>query len=177
MAFNFNYVLQQWEYYGVYDFILPFLLIFAVVFGILHYMKIFRDNKGVQVIVAVVLGLLAIQTRFFTDFLRVISPRLGVGLVILLGILILIGLFVPEKSQGTLGWVLMGVGVVIALIILGQSAKVLNFWGTGVFSDDIVAWLVLIGLLLGVIVAIVIGAQKKENKVAEKLASLFEGKE
>lgn len=179
MVFSLDEIFMYWEQVGVFKTILPFLLIFAVVFGIISYMNLFKKNKGVQVIIAIVLGLLAIQADFFSDFLAAISPRLGVGIVILLVLLILTGLFIPEKSQGTVGWILMGVGVIIFLIVLGSSYKSLPFFGSGSFwGDDLIAWLVLVGLLIGVIVAVVVGSSNsKENKVAEKLASLFEGKD
>ena len=68
---------------------LPFLLVFAVVFGILIQMNIFGKNRGINVIIALVIGFLAVRSPFFTQFYSEIFPRLGVGIVILLSILIL----------------------------------------------------------------------------------------
>ena len=169
----FESLIYQWADIGLFSHILPFLLIFAVVFGILDKMKLFSKQKGVQVIIAVVLGLLAIRTHLLGDVLAVISPRLGVGLVILLALLVLIGLFVPDKSQFIWGFILMGVGVVIFLIILGQLGGQLG-WFSGSYGGDLIAWLVLAALIIGVIVAIsATSGDKKDKTKFEKLGSLF----
>src|SRR3989338_927294 len=152
-------VFYQLENLAFLDIVLPFLLIFAVVYGILTWMNIFGDNKAVHVIIAIVLGLLSVRLPFFSQFLAEISPRLGVGLTILLGLLILVGLFTPDKSRGVISWILFAVGAVIFIIILVQSGNVLGQYGygSGYFSEQIIGWVVMVAILIGVIVAIVAG--------------------
>lgn len=171
-------VLLQWEHLGFFDFVLPFLLIFAVVYGILTYMKLFGENKGIQIIVALVLGLLSIRAQFFTAFLAEITPRLGVGLTILLAILILIGLFVPDDHQATIGWVLIGVAVIIIVVILSQLYNIFNFFGGGFgySASEILAFVIMLAVVIVVIVVLAIGGKdhKSPGKTAAKnLASLF----
>jgi len=161
MAFgNIGDVFYQLENLGFFDIVLPFLLIFGVVYGILQYMKIFgSENKGVHAMIAIILGLLAIRLPFFSAFLSEISPRLGVGLTILLGLLLLIGLFTPESSRGTIAWILLSVGAIIFIVILVQTGNVLGDFGLGhgFFSEEIIGWLVMVAVLIGVIVAVVAG--------------------
>ena len=174
---SFADILFQWEFIGVFDFILPLLLIFAVVYGILSQMHIFKESRGINVIIALVLGLLAIRFRFFTDFLAEIAPRLGVGLVIILTLIILIGLFTPEGWGGIFGLILMGVGGVIFIIIVAQTFDVfgsLGFGGAG--SNDLIAYVVLVVLLIGVIVAVAAGGKTEptDSKIwGKKIANLF----
>ncbi len=159
-------ILIQWEYLGFFQFVLPFLLVFAVVFGILSYMNIFGSNKGIHAIVAIVLGLLSIRAGFFSAFLAEIAPRLGVGLTILLAILILIGLFVPQDSTKTVGWVLMGVAGLIVIVILSQLYNVFGFF-TGAFgltSSEIIGYIVMIALVVAIIVIVTIKPKESTNQ-------------
>ncbi len=181
MAFgSFADILFQWEALGLFDFILPFLLIFAVVFGILSQMKIFNENRGINVIIAIALGLLASRFTLYTDFLNIISPRLGIGLVVILAILLLAGMFTPKGSRGIVGYVLMGVGVVIFIIIIAQTFNILNFgYGLAGFSTgDLAGYILLIVLLIGVIVTVAATSGKKsESKVKDAIEALFGGGE
>src|SRR3989344_436567 len=92
-------IFYQWEYMGVFDYILPFLLVFAVVFGILSSTKFLGKNNAVYVIIAIVIGLLALRWQFFfSTFLAEIFPRLGIGLAVILTLLILVGMFIAEDE-------------------------------------------------------------------------------
>jgi hypothetical protein len=176
MVFDIGSVLFQLQNLGFFDLILPFLLLFAVIYGILSYTKVFSDNRGVHVIVALVIALLAIRFPFFTDFLNFVSPRIGVGVVVILALLILIGLFTPEKSQALIGGIFMAVGAIVFLVILGQSYNFFGFGG-GFFTSEIVAGLILVALLIGVIVAVSVAGGSKRNSgrsAIEKLAPLWE---
>lgn len=182
MAFNFENIFVYLQQYGFYDFVLPFLLLFAVIFGILTYMKLFKDQKAVQVLIALVFGLLATRFPFYTDFVNFISPRLGVAIMILLLLLILIGLFTPERSGAIIGWISIAIAVIMVLVILGQASDFFDFFGGGsYFTDELVGGLIFVALMIGVIVAIVTASSSKRSglnntvdSVATKLKSLFE---
>ena len=168
----------QLQNFGFFDLILPFLLLFAIVFGILSYMKIFGNQKSIHVIIALVLALLAIRFPVFTDFLNLISPRLGIGLVILLVLLILIGLFTPDGSQGTIGWIFIGVAVIIAIVIFAQVYDIMQFGGGLGYGSDLIGGIIIIALLIGVIVAVVMGGGSDKptgttSTTAKKLKALF----
>ena len=56
--FNLEYILQLWESWGLMDVILPFLLIFAVVYAALTKVKIFGEQKDrIHIIIALVIAL------------------------------------------------------------------------------------------------------------------------
>src|SRR3989344_2042976 len=90
-------LLSQWEQLGVFSYVLPFLLLFSLIFGILSRANIFKENKGINATIALAVALMALQfnavPRFFSD----IFPRLGIGLSVILVGLILIGLFTDSK--------------------------------------------------------------------------------
>ena len=99
MAFTIADILNQWQTAGVFDYILPFLLIFSVVFGILASTNILGKQKGVNVIVSLVVGLLALRLGFVQLFFAQIFPRLGVGIGVILALLILAVLFVNKLKD------------------------------------------------------------------------------
>ena len=59
MQFNIYDLLNQWESIGVFDYLLPFLLIFAVVFAILETTKVLGEQKGIHK-----LAVLSIEDEF-----------------------------------------------------------------------------------------------------------------
>ena len=167
-------ILFQLENLGFFDFILPFLLMFAVVYGILQYMKIFGEDKAVHIIIAVVLGLISIRLPFYSQFLTEISPRLAIGLIVLLSLLILVGMFIPNQSRGSLGYVLFAVGAVIFIIIAAQTFNALTYLNGYLDSSEIIGWVVMVAILIGVIVAVAAG--KSHGESSTHLLPLF-GKE
>jgi len=53
---NFGNILNRLGDLGFFDYLLPFLIIFAMVFGILTRIEIFKDNKAVNGIIALSVG-------------------------------------------------------------------------------------------------------------------------
>ncbi|MFQ5531223.1 MAG: hypothetical protein ACE5ES_01265, partial [Candidatus Nanoarchaeia archaeon] len=90
-------LLSVWQQQGFFSYLLPFLLIFALVFGILEQAKLFKENKAINGIIALVVGLMALQLDFVPIFFSEIFPRLGVGLSFILVLLILAGMFVDTS--------------------------------------------------------------------------------
>ena len=146
-------MLYQWEQAGFFQYLLPFLLIFALVFGILTQIKLFKENKSINGIIALVVGLMAMQFPMVSQFFSEIFPRLGIGLAIILVLLILIGMFVDPKS-GAVGYTLLGVAGIILIIVLVKTAGALG-WSSGWWWQDnwpMVAGVVFILIVIGVIV-------------------------
>jgi len=150
-------ILNQWEAIGVFDIVLPFLLIFAVVYGILTASNILSGNKGVNVTISLVIGLLALRLGFVQDFFREVFPRLGVGLAVFIILLILTGSFLPTKIRPAVFWIYFAIGAVIAIVVLGGAFSSTTFGGgLGLIGSDIIVWIVSIALLIGIIVVIVV---------------------
>jgi hypothetical protein len=159
-------ILFQWESIGFFDIVLPFLLVFAIVFGILSYMGIFGNNKGINAILAIILGLLSVRAGFFQAFLAEVAPRLGVGLTVLLVIMILFGLFVQDQSKKTIGWIMIGIAAVIFIIIISQMYTIFNYFGSGLglSNPEIIGWIIMVGLLIVIVIVVAIGNSEKDNK-------------
>jgi len=163
MVYSVQDILIQLENYGIFEIVLPFLLIFAIVFGILSYMGIFGNNKGVHTIIAFVVGLLAVRLPFFTDFYRELFPRLGIGITILLALLILAGLFFSDQSRSGFMITLVVVAVLIAIVVLYQTFSYLGWTGFGYFGGDSVGWIIGAIIFVALIIAIVLGGGSGGN--------------
>lgn len=125
-----NFLIQL-EQLGFFAYLLPFLIIFALVFGILTRMKIFEDNRAINAIIALSVGLMALQFGFVSNFFSELFPRLGIALSIILATIVLLGLFIDPEQRWQTG-VLLGAGLLALLWVLFSSAEfsgtALGYW-------------------------------------------------
>lgn len=138
---------------GVFSYVLPFLLIFALVFVTLSGMNIFKENKGVSAVIALCVSLLSLQFNVVSLFFSELFPRVGVGLSVILAILILLGLFLDE-DQKWMKYMLLGMSFIVLFIVLFQSSIPAGWYNLFYFFDtQTFSW---IFLVLVVIIAILI---------------------
>jgi hypothetical protein len=168
MAYGVVDILYQWESIGVFDYIFPFMLIFAIVYGIMSKTKFLGDNKGVNVIIAIVLGFLSLRWNFLGDFLSELAPRLGVGITVLLTLFILVGLFIAKDESRVWGWVLAASGIAVFLIVITKSFSYLGWsiGGIGVNAADYGGFILLGILIVGLIIAVAAAGGKGGDKQA-----------
>ncbi len=149
---------QQLEDFGVFEYMLPFLIIFALIYGVLSSMKMFKENPGVNGVIAFAVGLMALQVDFVPRFFSEVFPRFGIGLTIILLLLILTGFFIPYE-QTWISWVYFGIGAVILIIVLISASGSLYWSGADWWYNN---W----GLVAAVVVmlialAIIVGGSKE----------------
>ncbi|MFH1803228.1 MAG: hypothetical protein ABH864_07335 [archaeon] len=162
-------ILFQWEGMGVFDFALPFLLVFVIVYGILTSTRFFGKNNGVYVIISLVIGLMALRyDYFFSAFLAQLFPRLGVGLAILLVVLILVGLFIGDKDHYW-RYILMAIGAVIAIAVLWQASDAMGWNWTGTYGSESVGWILFGVIMIGAIIAVIVSNQSDSSKTKEAI--------
>lgn len=145
-------MLDKWTEYGFFEYILPFLLIFAILNGILSQAKIFKENKSVNVIISVSVALISLQFGFVSQFLAEIFPRLGVGLIIILVLIIIMGFFLP--AEGWITYTLFGIGALILIVILIQTAGALGWSGGYWWYDNWQEVAAIAGLVLVLIILV-----------------------
>lgn len=158
-GFDFGNLLADLEGFGFFAYVLPFLLIFALVYAILSNIKIFEKNKGAGVIIALAVGLLALQFDFVPLFFQSIFPRFGIGLAILLIAMILAGAFIQADDAQAYRWIFFGLGGLIFLIITFSSLSTWEFMGS--WWWDQYASLIIMGIIIiGAIVAVIVSGVK-----------------
>src|SRR3989338_653071 len=58
VTFGFSTLIQYFQSYGVMDFLLPFILVFTIIYAVTATVPLFKDQKNFRVIIALVLSLL-----------------------------------------------------------------------------------------------------------------------
>lgn len=150
-------MLQTWQNIGVFEFLLPFMLVFAIIFGILSQAKFLGENKAVNATIALAIGLFAILFPQARLFFAQISSNMAIGVVVLLAALIMLGLFVDFSDTKNKGWrnALAGFGGLIALVVILVSLSSDNFiggfWWWSMYWPEIVVGLVVVGAIIAII--------------------------
>jgi hypothetical protein len=171
MALDFRSMFSYWQQLGLVDVILPFLLLFAVVFGILQKVAIFTEgkdsagkplpNKKINAVIALALALLVVIPHVtggypggvdIVDLMNRFLPQSVFLILVVIMALLLIGLVGPGLPSG----VSMAVGtvavVVLGLILLhAVSPYQLPLW-LQFLSDPAFQALVIILIVFGLIV-------------------------
>jgi hypothetical protein len=159
---TFGNLLFRLEQLGFFSYLLPFLIIFALVFGILTKIKIFEDNKPVNAIIALSVGLMALQFGFVSNYFAELFPRLGVGLSIILAIMIAAGLFMDPDNKA-INYGLLGISVIIIIVILSQTADASYWWYSGLWWSNNLGSVLAIGIFLAALAIVVGGITKPKD--------------
>jgi len=140
---NFFFQLEQ---LGFFTFILPFLIIFSLIFGVLSRTQMFGTGKTIYAIVALSVSLMAIQFGFVSQFFSDIFPLMGIWLSVILVFFIIFGLLNPSNTwnKGLLILAAMVVFTVVLVQTFGYN------WYTGY-------WIPQYWPVLGVIALVVVG--------------------
>jgi hypothetical protein len=140
-------ILYSWADFGVFAYLLPFLMIFAIIYGILSKTKLLGKNKGVNATIALAAGLLSLQFEYVSNFYATIFPYTGMAIGVLLAALILMGLMGEEISWTKYVW--FGIGAVSFIFVLIYSFADWSWYGVGGYSmQDSIPAFVALGLLL-----------------------------
>ena len=148
-------MLLQWEQIGIFSYVLPFLLIFSLVFAILMRLNIFKNEKNntINAIIALVVGLMALQFDFVPIFFSEVFPRIGIAMSIILAILVVAGLFMdPENKAMMVG--LMVFSLLVVAVIIYQSFGAFGL-STGYWISAYWPQLLSFGFFLAIIIAVI----------------------
>lgn len=147
------------------EMLLPFLLIFVVVFAILQKSKILGDGKAQNdALVGLVVGLILIGVPGPRDIVVGLMPWMAVGVAILLVFMILYGFVagdltgegMPKPLKYTFGVLAAVFTVGVVLFVTGWGNLI---WGS--FSGDSDIWMnvVMIALVLGAMAVAIKGGK------------------
>ena len=164
------------EGWGLTDVMLPFLLIFTVMFAILQKTKVLGEGKkNYNVVVALVFALLVVIPHVtnsypagtdIVDMLNKALPSVSVVIIAIIMMLLLIGIFGGEAQwKGPVaGWVAI-ICFIIILVIFGSAAGWWLDWSwfTQWFGEDTIA-LIIILLVFGIIIAFITSDRAEKQK-------------
>jgi len=165
----FGNALFYLEQNGVFAYLLPFLMIFAIVYGILSKIKMFESN-AINSILSLSVGLMALQLNFVSYFFEQIFPRMGIMLAIIFVLMILMGMFWDFRKKGVkfaFGFLIFLGFAMIVYQSFGESFLFYGYgsgWAISYWLREYAGALITGVLLIGGILAIVFGTTSKENK-------------
>ena len=134
----------------MFDFLLPALLIFAVIFGILTSTNVLGGNRGVNFVIAAAAALMAMRLQIVSDFFGLLLPGLGIGVAVLVVILVMAGLFMSNANwrqwMPTFFWGGVVLGLIIVISVLNEFAWFGSpWWQTNWVS---IVWIVVLVAIL-----------------------------
>ena len=162
-----NDIFYQFQASGIFEFVLPFLLVFTIVFAVLEKTMLFgkdknqEPKKNINVVVAIVIALIVINQFEIIDRLNLFIPKVSLFIIIAVMFLVLIGLFGAKVEDGFSGITLFLFAVASLLIIywaLVPSSSSDFFTGSDFgywIQDNIGTLLVLV--IIGIIIWAVVG--------------------
>lgn len=165
MAYGLTEALNKMNELGIFSYALPFMIVFAIIFGLLQKTKILgepQQTKGINVIIAVAVAGISLMFDVVPTFFQTIFPKFGVALAVFLVLMIFLGFFfmngegVATEKLKWIGWVL-GLGVVIWAFSEWNGFGVFggNF---GFILQEYLPMFIVIGLIVWGIVAVVGGS-------------------
>ena len=179
---NFVELFETMESWGMLDVLLPFLLIFTVVFAVLQKAKIFgEDSKRFNVIIALVLGMVVVIPHILgtypegQDAVLIINnllPNVALVLIAIIMVLLLSGVFGYE-AKGAGGAIMIPAFAVI-IWLFGISAGWWENFGRFNIDPDTMA-VVLVLLVFGIIIWI-ITAGENTFKPLKDTVNVFKNK-
>jgi len=140
--------------------VLPFVLIFTVVFAILQKSEILgKGKKQIDAIVALVIGLIVISFANAVGIINSLMPFLAVGTVVILVLMIMVGLFHFDKEKGVfpqpvkIGLMVVVIIAVVVAVMIATGAWdyiKLNWFsgpGGGVIGTNIIFAIIIIAAI------------------------------
>ncbi len=149
---------------GFYDVILPFLLVFALVYAVFEKTKVLGENKSnISSLVAFVIGIIVIGTTKLVAVINEAIANVTLVLIIATFFLITVSVFLQKdqyditKNKTVWGWLIALIAVVVLAIFfqaLGWNVKIWEFLKTYGTTSGVAAiiFLIAIGIFMWIIV-------------------------
>lgn len=176
---DFYSLFYQIESSGFYEFVLPFFLVFTIVFGILEKTKIFgevdnRPRSNLNVVLAIILALTILLNTDIIFLLNNTLPKLSFFIVIAVLVMLLVALFhTPEEGKNIsvpLTWAtLLAIGAVLWSLATSYYGE--ELWPYWIYLDDSTISFIFFLVLFGIIVYIVTGPHERKNKKEYKIVT------
>ncbi|MBS3134281.1 hypothetical protein J4214_03550 [Candidatus Woesearchaeota archaeon] len=181
MPADIQYLFLQLQGFGLYEFVLPFLLVFTIVFAILEKIRIFgtRPNgepkTNINAVVALVIGLFFVNNFIIISRLNYFLPKISLFIIISIMTLVLFGILGAnvEKGLGPLG---MLVGAIISVIFIYWSlAPTLDLDFLVPYWVQIYWPTLLVLVIILIIIFSVIGGSSSSNRDWDKIRKSWFG--
>lgn len=148
---------------GLLDVILPFLLIFALTFGILQRNKVLGGKRNIDAMVAFCVGFLALAATSVLNIVNILVGWLVLGLVVSIMFALILGLAGAKiQSNKYMTGLAIAVFAIMTLIGLNQAGLI----NQQQLQSAVLLPLILSGALIGVLIY-VLNPGKKSDSTSE----------
>ena len=178
VATTFNNIVYYLQAYGVLDFLLPFLLVFTIIYAVMQKTKILGDKKNFNVIIALVLGLLFVVPHITgayplgydpVEIMNSSLPSIALIAVAAIMLLLLMGIFGTDFAAASAPIIAI-VSILFVVYIFGSA---LSLWSS---PSDVFYWwtaelteLIIILLVFGVVVYMIVKEPSEKSQGGEFL--------
>ena len=154
------------------DYILPFILVFTLIFAILQKTQLLGEGKKqINSMIGLIVGLILISFPFARDMVVQLMPFLAVSAVILLVFMLLYGFIMGKKDGDVLHkgvkialGIILGLGLItVLLFITGYWEPIWDLMFGRVGSSQIWVNVLLIIIIAGAVISVVAIKDKDEK--------------
>jgi len=179
MATAFRGTIEFFERLGIYDVVLPFLLVFTIIYSILERTKIFGtekvegkeySRKNLNAMVAFVIGMIVVASTQVVAIINRGLAKVILLLVMIISFMILAGSFyVNDEFKLSKGWRNWGMGLVafgILAVFANEVGWLSPFWSylTTNFDSSVVGSVLLIVLIIAFMAYVTKGEKAPEEE-------------
>jgi hypothetical protein len=158
-TYNLTDILNVWQQAGIFAYLIPFLIVFAVVYGILNKTKLLGENRGVQATISLGVGLMSLVNDYVPHFFSSLFPYAGMAIAVLLVALILMGLISDQDFAWRI-WFVIGIIGFVAVIL--ASFNDMQWWMGGGLGESWPA--ILAGIIILTLMYFIIWGGEKKSK-------------
>ena len=170
---SFYNLAQYFEAYGVMDFLLPFILVFTIIYAVTAKLALFREHKQFRVVIALVLALLFVVPHITGNYplgydpVQVMNqslPSISLVSVAAIMVLLLMGIFGADFSAAAAPWLaITSLGFVVyifgASLGLWRGPYDVFYW----WSSDVTELMVVL-FIFGLVVWFIVKEPKRAGE-------------
>jgi len=178
-GYGFENFIEALQNLGIVDVILPFILVFTIVFAVLQRTELLgKGKKNFNVIIALVVALSVVIPHVLgtypsgydvVEIMNASLPQVALLTIAFLMLMILAGLVGLDIREHSLSGLLVIISIVAILAIFGGAA---GLWESGwlydFFSEETIA-LVIMVLVFGLIIWFITREESRELKLGETI--------
>lgn len=117
---NLEQTIRQLEAAGFYQVLLPFILIFTIIFAVLQKVRLFGDNsKNINIVIAILIAFFTIRAAPVVGLMNQFLPKVSAIVLVIMMLLLVLGIFGISGDSWT-GWPFFA-AVLLSILAVGWS--------------------------------------------------------
>jgi len=164
---DFRSIAMEWSSIGMFDMILPMILIFVVVYAVLQRTRLLMGKKEIDSIVALVISFFVIGNPEVSAFFLPLFSNVALGIIVMVAFLLIMGLITGRPGKQWQNITMWG-GIVIFIWIMSRAADYFSgysmiFSSTWWYNNSY--WVIPLILILIVVGVIASSPSEEEEKI------------